>query len=161
LAKLAPFHRSRNSVADALLIEMYAAALASAPPGDHYAFVTSNSDDFSALNGDKRQPHSDLVDHFATDNSTYRLGDAGLEQAPHDEFGDEMAQMIDETYFVEEPRGLSDILAAEKEMFDKVWYERSMRPRPRANRRREVRRGCGARARGTRGTRAGRKDLCR
>jgi hypothetical protein len=96
-------------------------------PLDHYAFVTSNSDDFSALNGDKRQPHSDLADHFATDNSTYRLGDAGLEQALHDEFGVEMAQMIDETYFVEEPRGLSDILAAEKEMFDKVRYERSMR----------------------------------
>jgi hypothetical protein len=96
-------------------------------PLEHYAFVTSNSDDFSALNGDKRQPHSELADHFATDNSTYRLGDAGLEQALHDEFGVEMAQMIGETYFVEEPGGLSDIPAAEKEMFDKVWYERSMR----------------------------------
>lgn len=127
LAKTAPFHRSRNSVADALLIEMYASALASADPGDHYAFITSNSDDFSTQNGDKRQPHEDLAALFASETSTYRLGDAGLEQALYDEFGEEMAQLVQETYFVQEPRGLSDILAAEKELFDKIWYERSMR----------------------------------
>jgi hypothetical protein len=30
-------------------------------------------------------------------------------------------------YFPDDPRGLDEILAAEKELFDKIWYERSMR----------------------------------
>jgi hypothetical protein len=106
---------------------MYSTALESAVQGDTYAFVTSNSEDFSAVNGDKRLPHADLSELFAENYSTYWLGDAGLEQVLHDEFGDELTQIFEDTYFVEEPRGLADILAAEKELFDKVWYERSLR----------------------------------
>ena len=30
-------------------------------------------------------------------------------------------------YFPDDPRELNEILAAEKELFDKIWYERSMR----------------------------------
>jgi len=56
LAKHAPFHRSRNSVADALLIELYATAIANVDLAQQpYAFVTSNSEDFSLPNGDKRE----------------------------------------------------------------------------------------------------------
>jgi len=46
LAKAAPFHRQRNSIADALLIEMYTTAVGAAGPADTHAFVTSNSEDF-------------------------------------------------------------------------------------------------------------------
>lgn len=126
LAKAAPFHRSRNSVADALLIELYSAATAAAGADDGCAFVTSNTEDFSALGGDNRQPHSDLADLFSGEDSTYRLGVEGLEQALSDEFGDELAEIIEDTYFEEEPRRLDEILAAEQELFDRIWYDRSM-----------------------------------
>ena len=127
LAKAAPCHRQRNSVADALLIEMYTTVIGSAGPGAAYAFVTTNSDDFSAARGDKRKPHDDLADAFAAEHSTYRLGVDGLEECLRDEFGDYLDQLIGEMYFPDDLRGLDEILAAEKEMFDKVWYERSMR----------------------------------
>jgi PIN domain len=127
LAKTAPCHRQRNSVADALLIELYATAIGNAGPGDTYAFVTSNSEDFSTANGDKRQPHEDLADAFVPDQSTYWLGVEGLEDCLRNEFGDYLDELIHEFDFPDDLRGLDEILAAEKEMFDKVWYERSVR----------------------------------
>src|SRR5450759_3396988 len=59
LAKRAPFHRSRNSVADALLLTMYAGATADAEPDDHFCFVSANTKDFSATGEDNRSPHPD------------------------------------------------------------------------------------------------------
>ncbi|MFD0360084.1 hypothetical protein ACFQZZ_01305 [Nocardia sp. GCM10030253] len=114
-------------MADALPIEMYATVLTDAGPGDAFAFVTSNSLDFSATHGDQRQPHEDLAEMFAADHSTYRLGVDGLEQCLRDEFDSYLDELIAEMWFPDDPRGLNEILAAEKEMFDKVWYERSMR----------------------------------
>lgn len=126
LAKSALFHRSRNSVADALLIEMYSTALASAGEHDRYAFITSNSEDFSAVGGDNREPHADLAGLFAGVKSTYGLGVEGLERVLADEFGEEWPEILEDNYFEEEPRRLDEILAAEQEMFDRVWYDRSM-----------------------------------
>lgn len=126
LAKAAPCHRQRNSAADALLIEMYTTVLGSAGSGDTYAFVTSNSEDFSAAQADEQQPHDDLADVFAAEHSTYWLGVDGLEQCLHDEFGDYLEQLIAEMYFPDDLRGLDEILAAEKEMFDRIWHDRSM-----------------------------------
>jgi hypothetical protein len=119
LAHVAPLHRSRNSVADALLIELFSTALESAGPDDTFAFVTSNSDDFSAVNGDRRQPHSDLAELFADPNSTFRHGNAGLEQALFDEIGDYLTQLIKETHAAEQPRGLSGLLTAQKVLSDR------------------------------------------
>lgn len=127
LAKRAPFHRSRNSVVDALLIELYAAAvsvvdLASEP----HAFVTSNSEDFSLPGGDKRQPHSDIAAIFAEGGSEYALGVDGLNQALLEKFGPELEELFAETDFTEEPRRLDEIMEAEKQLFDRVWYHRSL-----------------------------------
>jgi hypothetical protein len=129
LSKTAPFHRNRNSVADALLIEMYATAVAAAGVDDRFGFVTSNSDDFSAIGGDSRQPHNDLADLFAPENSTFYLGVEGLEKALISEFGDSLEHIIGEEAWTptEEPRRLDEILAAERELFDRIWYDRSMR----------------------------------
>lgn len=127
LDKKAPFHRSRNSVADALLIEMYATAVSAVDlAADPHAFVTTNSDDFSLPNGDQREPHPDLADLFAAEGSAYGLGVDGLKAILLGHFGDEIEELFAETYFEEEPRKLNEIMAAEQEFFDRVWYHRSL-----------------------------------
>jgi hypothetical protein len=127
LNKLAPFHRSRNSVADALLIELYANELREADLDMHpHAFVTSNSEDFSLPKGDKREPHPDLKNLFATGGTNYGLGVDGLNRILLEHFGQELEELFAETEFQEEPRRLAEISAAEQEMFDRVWHHRSM-----------------------------------
>jgi hypothetical protein len=82
LDKTAPFHRSRNSVADAVLIEIYASAIDAADLRSvPHAFITSNSEDFSSPLGDKREPHPDLAILFVDDGSTFGLGLDGLSTA--------------------------------------------------------------------------------
>ena len=126
LAKQAPFHRSRNSVADALLAELYATAAGAANKDDPYAFVTTNSEDFSSATGDKRLPHADLEEMFEGEWSSYWLGVDGLNDVLLANFGDEIRELFAENDFDDEPRRLGDILAAEQEMFDRVWYHRSL-----------------------------------
>ena len=126
LAKQAPFHRSRNSVADALLVELYSTAARGASNDDPYAFVTTNSEDFSSPTGDKREPHPDLAELFAGTHSSYWLRVDGLNDVLLASFGDEIRELFAESEFDEEPRRLGDILAAEQEMFDRVWYHRSL-----------------------------------
>ena len=71
LDKRAPLHRQRNSVADALLIELYASEVAAGDlTADRYAFATSNHEDFSATGADRRRPHPDIEDLFAVDGSS-------------------------------------------------------------------------------------------
>lgn len=71
LEKRAPFHRSRNSIADALIIEIYAEAMGRGEADDEYAFVTHNTKDFSSQDGDNRLPHPDLAALFTEQRSQY------------------------------------------------------------------------------------------
>lgn len=132
LDKRAPFHKSRNSVADALLIELYATALSTVDLAkEPHAFISSNSDDFSLANGDKREPHADIADLFADEGSTYGLGVDGLSVILLAHFGNEIEELIEHSTFVEDPRTLAEITGAEQEMFDRIWYERSLTFLPR------------------------------
>lgn len=127
LLKAAPFHRSRNSVADALLIELYGTAAARADlTVDPHAFVTSNSDDFSQSNGDKRHPHPDIATVFVDAGSRYALGVDGLDQVLRDHFGVVIAELFEDSDFREEPRRLDEIVTAEQGLFDRIWYHRSL-----------------------------------
>ncbi|MGA6129125.1 MULTISPECIES: PIN domain-containing protein [unclassified Microbacterium] len=126
LQKSAPFHRGRNSVADALLIEAYADEALDTQEPDVYAFVTSNSDDFSLATGDKRLPHDDISMVFDGVRSIFALGVDGLDAVMRGYFGDEAEELFNEVDFREEPRRLDEILAAETEMFDRIWYHRSL-----------------------------------
>lgn len=57
----APFHKQKNSINDALLIEMYAAHVrATKTPGERFAFVTHNTQDFSHPASSSRLPHPDM-----------------------------------------------------------------------------------------------------
>ena len=124
LEKRAPFHRAKNSVADARLIEMYgSAASAAADPSDHHCFVTANTKDFSAPDEDSRLPHPDLAEFFASPRSQYFTGFAPA-LAAH--FPDEFDELLEEFDIPEEPRRLDEILASEQECFDRIWYQRSI-----------------------------------
>lgn len=127
LAKQAPFHRSRNAVADAVLIELYASSISHVDLShDPHAFVTSNSEDFSLPGGDKRQPHPHIAATFTSAGSSYALGVDGLNDVLLLHFGSEIEELFAETDFVEEPRRLEEIVEAEKKLFDRIWYHRSL-----------------------------------
>ncbi|QDG94034.1 hypothetical protein NIBR502774_15900 (plasmid) [Rhizobium sp. NIBRBAC000502774] len=122
LAKVAPFHLAKNSVADAIHLEVYAEVMtADFDPETTFAFVTTNHRDFSQHNGDQRFPHADLVDLFPEGKSIYSLNIVDVIRSID---GD----MLDEYEFEhnshEQPRRLSEILEAEHTLFRQVWYNR-------------------------------------
>jgi PIN domain len=133
LEKTAPFHRDKNSVADALLIELYSSQIGTSEgsnkntTADQYCFVTSNFQDFSHPGGNRRDPHPDLISLFTDERSRYVYGVSGLHEALVDFLGEEFTQEVEEvTMLQEEPRAFAEILAAEREYFDKIWYVRKL-----------------------------------
>ncbi|MEU6240990.1 PIN domain-containing protein [Streptomyces sp. NPDC047024] len=128
LEKRAPLHLNKNSVADALLIEIYRSAInANHGTGDVTCFATSNHDDFSMHKGDHRKPHPDLADIFDQVRSRYAYGVDGLNSVMLGHFGDEFAELTEEVELVRtETRSLAEILKAENEYFEKIWYVRKL-----------------------------------
>ena len=121
LSKLAPFHRSKNSVADGLLLEIFAEA--AVEPETEFFFVTHNTRDFSQHDGDRRLPHVDLQPVFATGNRHYA---ASIVDAVKCIDVQMLADYEWERTYQPEPRWLSDILDAEQRLFRQVWYNRHM-----------------------------------
>jgi len=121
LAKRAPFHREKNSVADALLIEMYGHAAKAATDSDRYCFITHNTKDFSATDSDTRHLHADFADFFASPHSRYfnNLQAALIAYQPH-----EMEDLDLNLDFYEEPRALSEVLPYLNKLWDQIWYGR-------------------------------------
>jgi hypothetical protein len=130
LHRRAPFSGEKNSTADAVIIETYASQIANAGADDVYAFVTSNYKDFSMPNGDQRLPHPDIADLFDGAKSRYAYQVEGLHELMIDQLGDEYLEEHHEVQFLmdedEEPRTLAEIIEAEAEYFDRVWYVRSI-----------------------------------
>jgi hypothetical protein len=128
LAKQAPFHLNKNGTSDALIIEMYAAAVRDrVGTDDVHCFVTSNYANFSVPNGDRREPHADLVAMFEPARSEYLYGVEGLDKALVRHLGAAFTEEADEAESLqEEPRTLAEILEAEREFFDKLWYGRRL-----------------------------------
>ncbi|MYV39548.1 DUF4935 domain-containing protein [Streptomyces sp. SID1328] len=127
LDKKAPLHQNKNSVADALLVELYATTVRTAEDrADQCVFATSNYQDFSVLNGDRRKPHPDLAPLFP-DHSHYAYEVSGLVAILTELIGDEYTEIAEEVDFLaEDTRSLLDILEAQEECFDRVWYTRSI-----------------------------------
>ena len=122
LAGHAPYHRSKNSVADAILIEIYAEMVnGRAGKKARFAFVTHNSKDFSEPNGDRRKPHPDIAALFTPPRSTYW---GSLVDVIKDVDSELLADHDGEFNFSQQPRRLSEILEAEHLLFRQVWYNR-------------------------------------
>jgi hypothetical protein len=119
--KRAPFHKDKNSIGDAILIEIYRDLVSGGREDSVYAFVTHNKHDFSNMVDDEREPHPDLADLFTKSNSTYSLaiGEVLSDYAP-----ESMEEVKWELEYREEPRLLSEIIKAEHLLFRQVWYNR-------------------------------------
>ena len=121
--KLAPFHKGKNSMGDAVLAETYRDALARVGDEIQFSFVTHNKHDFSDMAGDERHPHPDLADLFTSHGSTYWLS---LGECLNDFAPEWMEDVKWEFEYQEEPRKLSEILEAENLLFRQIWYNRHM-----------------------------------
>ena len=120
--KRAPFHRQRNGIADAILIEVYGDVVKEKTPGGtRFAFVTHNTKDFSHPSGNNKLPHPDLADHFSRSRSLYftTLGEALRRVQPL-----QFADLMIEQEWIEEPRRLTEIVGAIDELCTKIWYNR-------------------------------------
>jgi len=122
IEKRAPFHRQRNGIDDAILIEVYASVV-SAPrvAGVRFGFVTHNTKDFSHPTGNNRLPHPDIAGVFSRIRSLYfiTLGDALRRIEPG--LVSDIAVAVE---WNEGSRRASEIVAAISELVDKVWYNR-------------------------------------
>jgi PIN domain len=121
LDRRAPFHKDKNSIGDAVLVETFIEVASGANAQDPYAFVTHNKHDFSNMGVDEREPHPDLSEAFASKHSSYSLalGDVLSKYAP--EWMDDVTWEFE---FREEPRFLSEIMEAEHLLYRQVWYNR-------------------------------------
>lgn len=119
ISKLAPFHKSKNSMADAALIEcFYEFAIDNKDDFETFRFVTINHTDFS--DADHRNPHPDLVGIFdGVSTQFYITANAALSDiADFDEIE------IEEFGWEQETRGLFEILEEMDELTNKIWYNR-------------------------------------
>lgn len=118
LEKRAPFHRSKNSVADSILIELFHEFLKDKDGVFH--FVTENYTDFSSVT-DRRNPHPDF-DGIFSDNVHYHLD---IAEAINSITPELLSDLEGEFNWLEDDtRSLTDILSAIDEYCNKVWYNR-------------------------------------
>jgi hypothetical protein len=118
----APFHRGKNEIGDAIILEIYADCLQSKDAkGVRFAFVTHNKDDFSDPFGDKRVPHPDISPLFSRIKSLYFIS---LKDALRRINPSLVAEIRAEDEWQQDPRKLSEIHGALSELLDKVWYGR-------------------------------------
>lgn len=119
--KKAPFHKAKNSIGDAILIETYRDLLAARDEETACAFVTHNKHDFSDVGVDERRPHPDIADLFADERSSYALA-LGVVLSSY--AAELMEEVRWEFEYQEEPRLLSELFEAEHLLFRKIWYNR-------------------------------------
>ena len=117
----APFHKQKNSIADAILIEIYAATISGASAEIPCVFVTHNKHDFSAMSVDQRKPHPDITTLFDDFKSFYSIN---LLETMRSIVPEVVANLAEFEDFTMEPKNLGELIAAEHELFEKIWYNR-------------------------------------
>jgi hypothetical protein len=122
IEKRAPFHRQKNSFNDAIIIETYAACVKEKNTSSvRFAFVTHNKNDFSLLNGNERLPHPHIAACFSKIKSQYFLK---LSKAIQQIRPDLIGEIMIENEWMDEPRSMTEIITAESDLLDKIWYDR-------------------------------------
>lgn len=122
IEKRAPFHRQKNSINDAIIMEIYASCIQNKDTsGIRFAFVTHNKNDFSLPNGNEKIPHPDFAMCFKKTKSQYFIK---LAEAIHNISPELVTDIMIEDEWIEEPRNLTEILEVQNELLDKIWYNR-------------------------------------
>ncbi|MCA9500233.1 MAG: DUF4935 domain-containing protein [Nitrospira sp.] len=122
LEKKAPFHHDKNAMADAILIETYGECIRNmTTSGVRFAFVTHNKNDFSLGHGNHKMPHPDFAGFFSRIKSLYFIN---LPEALRRVEPSLVNNFMLEQSWMQEPRGLTEILEAEDLLFNQVWYNR-------------------------------------
>ncbi|WP_240349684.1 PIN domain-containing protein [Pseudomonas putida] len=122
LAKKAPFHKQKNSLADAVLLETFDEFRQT--QGDEYEslrFITANVSDFSAE--DHRKPHIDFAEIFDDERTKFF---STVAPALGDLFDIDEFKTDHGWAWEDQTRGLQEILETMDELVDKVWYNRHM-----------------------------------
>jgi hypothetical protein len=122
LKNVAPFHRSRNSMADAIIIETFADWTKGVDSTGHrFAFVTHNVKDFSEPDGNQKEPHPDLAPIFSPRKVRYFVS---LEDA----LNAFRPGILGDYHFeeLEQHRTTDEILKAMDELVDRVWHNRHL-----------------------------------
>jgi hypothetical protein len=118
----APFHRNKNSINDAILIELYRDLLQDSRfKGSRFGFVTHNVKDFSEPNGRHQNPHPDIAACFSRVKSRYFITLRDALRRVHPGW---LADIVDGEEWAPEPRRATEISEAISELIDKVWYNR-------------------------------------
>lgn len=124
LQKRAPCHHdNKNSVADALVLEVYFAAVQGGARGERFAFVSHNRSDFSLPNGNQKLPHPDIAAGFSRIKSLYFINLAECLRRIEPSM---VSELVWEQTWDMEPRGLHELLKAEDLLFHQVWFNRHM-----------------------------------
>jgi hypothetical protein len=120
--KRAPFHKQRNSINDAILIETYSRFINNKnTAGMRFAFVTHNTSDFSHPNSSNKFPHPDIAVNFSKIKSLYLISLSEVLRRVQPEL---VSDLMIEQEWTQEPRRLTEISEAMAELLDKVWYNR-------------------------------------
>lgn len=115
-------YENKNGFADAVILETFFAQVGAAHKGrNRFAFVTHNKSDFSAPGSNQRTPHPDISPGFTKLKSLYFIALSECLRRVDPEVVDDV--IFEETW-EQEPRGLSELLAAERRLHDMVWYNR-------------------------------------
>lgn len=119
IQKKAPFHKQKNSVPDALLMEIFY-YFANKDKENNYIFITHNTNDFSDPI-DNRKIHPDYLNYFDGVRIKYQINIFNVlkEIAP-----DSIELYFNEYDWLNETRSLTEILNSVDEFEQKVWYNR-------------------------------------
>jgi len=119
--KRAPCHGTKNSINDAVIIEMYGELVAAGSAEDKFVFVSKNHHDFSMQKDSNTVPHDDIVAFFQSPKSHYFISlHTGLETIAEEELEEENYQASG----LPEPRTYSEISDAMDLLWDQIWYNR-------------------------------------
>ena len=120
--KKAPFHLAKNSIGDSIIIEIFNNYKTQNSAQEFsLMFITHNVNDFSTKNGNQKLPHEDLSEIFDSSKSQYFISLPEALNSINPELVDEIEFENDWDF---EFRSFSEILDIEKELEQKIWYNR-------------------------------------
>jgi hypothetical protein len=120
MERRAPCHGNKNSINDAVIIEMYGEFVCTGAPDDQFVFVSKNHHDFSAPDN-HTTPHPDIVSYFQSQQSRYFTD---LPKALEWVAPEELEEANYQATGLPEPRTFSEISDAIDLLWDQIWYNR-------------------------------------